>query len=494
MKFKNYIYSSVFLLMVQFVCAQQQQQPNILFIMLDDLGKEWVETYGAEEIETPNIDALAAGGMQFKNAWSMPQCTPSRVTLLTGQYPWRHGWINHYDVPRWGHGAHFDPEMNLSFATVMKDAGYVTCAAGKWQINDFRLQPDVMNDHGFDEYCMWTGAEGGNEKLSQERYWDPYIHTKAGSKTYKGKFGEDIFTDFIIDFMSKNKDKPMMVYYPMCLPHGPLVTTPAEPNVNSKMDKHRAMVRYTDIMLKKLIDALEELNIRDNTIIVWTTDNGTSGSIIGKRNGRLVRGGKTYLTENGVNAPFIVNCPGKVPSGVVTDALIDFTDIFPTFVELSGGKTKKMGDGSSFAPLILGKANDSPRAWTMALGSRAARLENGRVKNVFTFRDRVIRTKKYKAYINTQKRIYELIDVENDFEESRNLMGYHNPKVARTLAMFQRIVDDLPDIDAQPKYKKLKKSFYDIDPTELEKRVAQDKSKGSKSPKVNSKKKIDKNE
>ena len=78
-----------------------KQKPNILFIMLDDLGKEWISCYGAEDIETPNIDALAAGGMKFNNAYSMPQCTPSRATLLTGKYPWRNGYVNHWDVPRW---------------------------------------------------------------------------------------------------------------------------------------------------------------------------------------------------------------------------------------------------------------------------------------------------------------------------------------------------------------------------------------------------------
>ena len=80
----------------------KKQKPNIIFILLDDLGKEWISQYDADDIETPNIDLLAKEGMQFNNAWSMPQCTPSRVTFLTGQYPFRHGWVNHYDVPRWG--------------------------------------------------------------------------------------------------------------------------------------------------------------------------------------------------------------------------------------------------------------------------------------------------------------------------------------------------------------------------------------------------------
>ena len=90
-----------------FSVQASKQKPNILFIMLDDLGKEWISCYGAEDIETPNIDALAAGGMKFNNAYSMPQCTPSRATLLTGKYPWRNGYVNHWDVPRWGIG-YFD--------------------------------------------------------------------------------------------------------------------------------------------------------------------------------------------------------------------------------------------------------------------------------------------------------------------------------------------------------------------------------------------------
>ena len=464
-----------------------KKKPNILFIMLDDMGKEWVETYGAEEIETPNIDKLAEGGMQFSNAWSMPQCTPSRVTLLTGQYPWRHGWINHFDVPRWGHGAHFDPKMNPSFARVMQSAGYTTCAAGKWQINDFRLQPNAMNEHGFDEYAMWTGAEGGNEKASKERYWDPYIHTKEGSKTYKGQFGEDVFTDFIIDFMKENKEKPMMIYYPMCLPHGPLVSTPAEPNVTSKMDKHKAMVRYTDVMLKKLIDALEELKIRDNTIIVWTTDNGTGGNITGTMNGRKVRGGKTFLTENGVNAPFIVNCPGKVPAGIKTNALMDFSDILPTFTELGGATidNKYKTDGKSFAPLILGDTLDSSRDWTMALGSRAATLENGRVKNIYVFRDRAIRNKRFKAFVNTEQKINEIFDLINDVEEVNNLIDSKNPEVKKALKLFEKVVKELPSEDGQPKYTKLEGSLYDVEIEVLQKQHKGDRKKGNHSPKPN---------
>lgn len=458
--------------------------PNILFILVDDLGKEWVSTYGADDVRTPNADKLAATGMTFRNAYSMPQCTPSRVALLTGQYPWRNGWINHYDVPRWGHGAQFDPEKYITFARVMKSAGYVTCAAGKWQINDFRIQPDIMVQHGFDEYCMWTGGEGGNVKVSNRRYWNPYIHTREGSKTYPGKFGDDIFTDFIITFMKKHRDQPMMIYYPMCLTHVPFTTTPLEPDVKGKTEKHKAMVRYADFLLGKLIASLDSLGIRENTIVFWTTDNGTTHSMTGHRNGWAIRGGKTYLTENGINAPFIVNCPGTVPGGKITDALVDFPDMLPTFAELGGANIPEGDtiDGKSFAPLILGEKDDSPRKWIMALGSHPSSIRNDRVVNYFPFRDRVIRDKKYKAYIDTTKVIYELYDLSSDPGERNNLLNSDVPEVKKALGKFNEVLQTLPEEDANPKYTKLKKSFYDIPVNALNRLSKKESREPNKSP------------
>ena len=457
---------------------------NLVFILLDDLGKEWVSVYGAEDIETPVIEKLASEGMLFSNAYSMPQCTPSRVALLTGQYPWRNGWINHYDVPRWGHGAHFDPDEYPGVARIMKEAGYVTCAAGKWQVNDFRLDPEVMVKHGFDEYCMWTGAEGGNLKASQERYWNPYIHTREGSRTYEGEFGEDIFSDFIIGFMKRHRDEPMMIYYPMCLPHGPLTATPLEPEVKGKMDKHKAMVRYTDFILGKLLKAMEDLEIRDHTIIFWTTDNGTAGNITGNRMGRAVSGGKTFLTENGINAPFVVNCPGLVPQGVITDALTDFTDILPTFAALGGGRLPEehVIDGHSLARLILGETKDLPRKWILGMGSHPAMLRQGRVVPAFTFRDRAVRDKQFKAYVDSGKRITELYDIQNDPWEELNLAAEEREDVRQAMDKFNRIVDNFPDVDAGPRYTTLSGSIYDIPPEELNKRARKAKLKPNKSP------------
>jgi arylsulfatase A-like enzyme len=342
--------------------------PNLVFIMVDDLGPEWISSYGGEGIETPNIDKLAQGGMSFSNAYSMPQCTPTRVTLLTGQYPFRHGWTNHWDVPRWGAGCHFDPEHNISVARLLREAGYATAIAGKWQINDFRVQPDILDRHGFDEWSVWTGGEGGNP-VSNERYWDPYVYTsKSGSRTYAGEFGPDIFNDFLTDFIERHRDRPMFLYYPMALTHGPLVSTPHEPFAESKLEKHKAMVRYTDYLVGRLVKALDDSGVRSNTIVIFTTDNGTAGGIHGSLNGRPVRGGKGKLTENGPKQPFIVNGPGLVPAGALTGELTDFSDLLPTFCELAGAPLPQgvQLDGKSIAGVILGKRRAGPRDWILA--------------------------------------------------------------------------------------------------------------------------------
>jgi arylsulfatase A-like enzyme len=455
-----------FALFVQMVIAEQatKQKPNILFIMLDDLGKEWISCYGAEDIETPNIDALAAGGMKFNNAYSMPQCTPSRATLLTGKYPWRNGYVNHWDVPRWGVG-YFDwrPKENTTFARLMKDLGYKTCAAGKWQINDFRIEPQAMKKHGFDDWAMWTGWEAGNPP-SGERYQDPYINTPAGSKTYKGKFGPDIYTDHIIQFMKEYKEDPMCLYLPMALPHTPLVVTPDEPDASSKLDRHKAMVRYIDKLIGKLVKALEELAIRDHTILIFTTDNGSTGSITGTLNGTKVQGGKSKEKESGICAPFIVNCPGLVPAGKETNALTDFSDLLPTFVELGGGNIPEdlVVDGKSIAPLILGKEKDSKRKWIMALGFGKGKLDEEGVRGRDDFISRVIRDKHFKVWVSNKKEIVRLHDLMEDPWEQTNLFQSKKPEHRKAIHKFEKVLASLPGKDARPLYTPRAKNMWDI--------------------------------
>ena len=443
----------------------EREKPNIIFVLVDDLGKEWIETCGAD-IHTPNINSLAEQGVYFERAYSMPQSTPSRAALLTGQYPYRSGWINHFDVPRWGHGASFDKDCNPSFPKHLKAAGYTTCIAGKWQLNDFRLQPNVMNELGFDEYCMWTGAELGNEAVSEKRYWDPYIHTKEGSKTYEGQFGPDIYSDFIVDFMKANKKKPFFVYYPMTLTHTPFVHTPAEPNAKTNYEKHCAMVRYTDYIIGKLLRAVKEQGLSKNTYLIFTTDNGTVSTAVGRRGDVYVRGGKTFLSENGINAPMFVIGPG-VKKGSVSSALVDFTDVYPTLLELAGAKYDKSEiDGVSFADVIKGKRT-SVKQFALSMGSHPALIgEDDRVKSTKEFRDRVIIGEQYKIYLTCQRTINRIYDLNADPYETKNLVDDENI-FKEVSVIFADKIKSLPLKDASPKYNKLKHSPYNGDAAEL---------------------------
>ena len=431
-----------------------QRPPNILLVLVDDLGKEWVGCYGGEGITTPHIDRLAAEGMLFENAYCMPQCTPTRVTLLTGQYPYRHGWVNHWDVPRWGGGCSFDPQRNPSVARLLRDAGYATAAAGKWQIDDFRQEPEAMEAAGFDEYCMWTGFETG-VPASRNRYSDPYLHTRDGSRSRPGKFGPDLFVDFLIDFMQRHRDQPQFLFYPMVLTHGPLVATPLEPNAETPLDRHRAMVRYTDHLLGRLLAALERLQLRDQTIVVWTTDNGTSKGISGVRHGRPVRGGKGETTENGVCVPLIASAPGMVPAGVRTDALVDFTDFLPTLGELAGAEipAPETIDGHSFKQLLLGQRSDGPRSWILSMGGKnQARLTDAGVENKFWFRDRVLRDKRFKLYVGPDRQPLRLVDLQNDPEEKADVRQRNDAETQAAWATLTSVIPSFPGRDNDPIY------------------------------------------
>lgn len=359
-------------------------------------------------------------------------------------------------MPRWGAGGHFDARRNTSFANVLRDAGYATCAAGKWQIDDFRVEPDAMNEAGFDDWCMWTGAEGQN-RPSNNRYWDPYINIKGqGSRTHSGKFGPDVYCDHLIDFIGKHKGMPMLLYFPMALTHGPLTTTPDNKDAKGKRHLFAGMVRYTDKLVGRLVAALDDAEIREETIIIFTTDNGTGGNR-NTRLGRVVRGGKSKMSEqNGTAMPFIVNCPSTVPSGVVSDALVDFTDMLPTFAELGGGTlpTGREVDGESFAPLILGKSKDGPRMWIMSMGGGPAVLRGGRVVPKLAYDDRVLRDKRFKLWIDTERKPTKLFDLIADPWEEHNLIDSEDPAAIAARERLTAVAATFPKKDGAPIYDK----------------------------------------
>ncbi|MGI9472857.1 MAG: sulfatase-like hydrolase/transferase [Rubripirellula sp.] len=362
-------------------------RPNIILIVVDDMGRDWVSCYGAEN-QTPNIDRLATQGVRYETAWCMPVGTPTRVTMLTGQYPFRHRWTRHGDAPR-RDGGGLSSTRFTTFARVLQDNGYATAIGGKWQINDLSVQPDALRKHGFDEHCVWTGADPvspersnpardapkrsapkhGVPKLGAPKHDVPKLgapesetqvgrgHILTNGHAENVSDGSDSINRFLIDFIQRHKStQPFLVYYPMLLARSPQTTTPLlEGNPSDvKETLFATNVRRADQLVGRLIATVDQLGISKNTLVVFTSDNGSA--VAGTLGGIPFEKGKGRKADLGAHVPFIVRAPFLSPGHRISRDLIDATDLFPTFLDLANA-TCPPGvalDGRSFEPSLRG--------------------------------------------------------------------------------------------------------------------------------------------
>lgn len=401
---------------------QDRRKPNFILFLVDDLGRDWVSCYGASH-RTPNIDRFAGQGVRFATAWSTPICTPTRVELLTGRYPFRTGWTDHCDVPRWG-GKGLDWDRETTFARLLRDTGYATAITGKWQVNDFRRHPDALQQHGFDEHCMWTGFETGNP-ASAHRYSNPFLQINGDRKTHEGKYGPDIVNDFARGFLRRHKDRPFLLYYPAILTHGPNEPTPdnqSAPPAGQK-DLFAGMVTYMDKLFGKLIAEVDGLGLSDNTCVVFTTDNG-SPPTPGTLHGVPCPPGKGRITDLGSHVPFVVRAPWLARKARVSDDLIDFTDVFPTIAELAGiSLPKRLAlDGGSLIGSLTGTATGK-RKWIYS--QRGA--------------NRTVRDNRFK--LNSDGSLY---DLAADPFEKNDLRASGDPDVAQGCATLRTVLKSFP--------------------------------------------------
>ncbi len=360
---------AIVVLLVALPC-HAADKPNIVFILADDVGREVLGCYGGSSYRTPNLDRLAATGAKFEHCYSMPVCHPTRVTLLTGRYP------RHLGSPKWG--SFPKQSEKQTFAHVAKDAGYATAVAGKWQICLMKDDLDHPRRLGFDEWSVFGWHEGA-------RYHEPMIYQNGAIRTdTAGKYGPDLYVDYLVDFMRRNKEKPFLAFYSMALCHD--VTDDIGEAVpygsRGRYDNFKEMAEMMDVEVGRLVKGIDDLGIRDNTLILFTTDNGTAGrsklsalengkfvyeNVVSRFNGEDIPGGKGDLTDWGTRVPAIANWPGVIKSGQTLNDLIDFSDVLPTFAELIGG-TLPAGvqlDGHSFSGLLT-NGTRSPRTWAYA--------------------------------------------------------------------------------------------------------------------------------
>ncbi|MGB7325866.1 MAG: sulfatase-like hydrolase/transferase [Rubripirellula sp.] len=359
---------SILLILLFGVCWSQANAgapPNIVLIMADDVGIEGLGCYGGVSYRTPALDGLARDGVRFTHAYSQPLCTPTRVQLMTGKY-------NHRN---WKYFGTLDPD-ETTFGHRMKDAGYATAIFGKWQLQSYdppnfpgadkrRGTGMYAKDAGFDEYALFH-ALGTEDKGS--RYANPtMLEGNAGEtgelKTYSGKFGEDIWVEKTIDFLVRHRDQPAFVYYPMALPHWPFVPTPnsddwdpAKP-VTESLEYAADMIEYMDTAIGNLIAGMESEGLRENTVVIFYSDNGTHLDVSSRlSDGRTINGGKGLTLQTGIHVPLIVSWPGHIKPAVV-DTLVDASDFMPTLLELAGGElpADAVCDGVSFAGQLVGQ-------------------------------------------------------------------------------------------------------------------------------------------
>ncbi|NNE92480.1 MAG: sulfatase-like hydrolase/transferase, partial [Verrucomicrobiales bacterium] len=330
---KHRLFSILALLFGSATAVVAAERPNVIVIMADDIGYENLSCYGSEVYETPHLDKLAASGMMFNHAHSQPICTPSRVQIMTGIY-------NNRNYIKFGL---LDPEAH-TFGHAMKAAGYDTMVAGKWQLLGGFEGPV---NFGFDKYCLWQLTR------RPSRYPNPGLEIDGKERDFKnGEFGPDVVTDYINDYISAHKDagKPFFIYYPMIAPHWPFVPTPDHPDWDPTLwrDKKNepggyrdqkywdAMVRHTDKMVGKVVDHLEKEGLRENTLVMWTGDNGTYTGVTSKFKGEDYKGDKGSPKDAGTHVGFIASWPAKIKAGRVVDDLVDLSDVFPTIVEAAG--------------------------------------------------------------------------------------------------------------------------------------------------------------
>lgn len=304
----------------------------------------------------------------------------------------------------------------VTFGQLLQANGYATCIAGKWQLGK---ESDSPQHFGFAHSCLWQHMAGAYASDGADsRYANPVMEYNGSTVEYSQReFGPDVACDYIIDFLRKNEQKqPFLVYYPMILTHCPFVPTPDSNDWNAERSKtyngnpayFSDMVSYTDKLVGRLLNELDRLGLTDNTLIIFTGDNGTDRTVTSQFNGKPYPGGKGKTIDSGVHVPLIISCPGGL-KGCVNNNLIDFTDFLPTLCEAASVSIPDsiQLDGKSFYPQLLGKQTEV-REWVYCW--YAPRDVDDKKAQVFA------RNHQYKLY-----RSGEFYNVSQDFEEKHPL-------------------------------------------------------------------------
>jgi arylsulfatase A-like enzyme len=412
--------------------AGERKLPNIIFILADDAGLGDFGCYGGKAVPTPNIDRLAKEGMRFTSAYSgSAVCAPSRSVLMTGK-----------------HTGHCTRRANASkngliplgadeitVATLLKRHGYATGGFGKWGLGNPGTT-GVPERQGFDLFY------GYYDQTHAHNYFPAFLIRNSkeeplpGGNGVSGKAGKgtaytpDLILKETLAFIEKNKDRPFYIHAAWTLPHGNFEIPSDAPFTNrpwpQAVKNHAAMLARLDADVGRLMQKLKDLGLDENTLVIFSSDNGAEGPGLTTFNSTAgLRGKKRSLHEGGVRAPFIARWPGKIKAGITSDLLTSHVDFLATACDLAGAAIPKQTDGISIAPTLLGKEESHRHEflyWEIYEGPSPFQ--------------QAVRLADWKGYRTALKSPLELYDLRKDPAEASNIAGDHADIVRRIEAIM----------------------------------------------------------
>jgi arylsulfatase A-like enzyme len=420
--------------------AAAAERPNIVIIFTDDQGYGDLGCFGSKTIRTPRIDQLAKDGTRFTSFYAQIVCGPSRSALLTGRYPVRSlGWSM--------------PADEITVGERLKAAGYRTGCIGKWDVSNRAAIPDRMpNAQGFDYYYGTLGANDSGRVVFHEN------NTRVGQTADMASLTK-LYTDKGIAFLKRNREKPFFLYLAHTMVHSVIGASP-EFQGKSKGGLYADTVEELDFHTGRLLDAIDELGLRDNTLVIFTTDNGPwnnlKQALRKKHNGQIawgssgpLREGKGSTYEGGLRVPCIARWPGHVPAGRTSDAIFATIDFLPTFGHLAGFDvpTDRIIDGVDQTDLLLGKSETGRKDYFYFCKGEMHAVRKGNWKLVLPGR------KKFYGYVKDKgSQNAELYDLQADIGEKKNVAAAH-PEIVEALQKYAKALP-LPDKPYDPRIRR----------------------------------------
>jgi arylsulfatase A-like enzyme len=448
----------VLLLLACSVANAADRPPNFVIIFTDDQGYADVGCYGSPDIRTPRLDAMAAEGMKFTSFYAQPICGPSRAALMTGCYPMR--------VAERGNTKEVHPILHsneITIAEILKTKAYATACFGKWDLAKHAQEGFFMDlfptRQGFDYFF---GTPTSNDKIVNLYRNEELIEPNADMATLTRRY-----TDEAIDFMRKHKEQPFFVYIPHTMPHTRLDASPQFKGM-SKRGLFGDVIEEIDFNVGRVLDAVTEMGLVDNTYVIFTTDNGpwliknsdhADGRLPGDHGGSAgpLRSGKASTFEGGVRVPCIVWGPGRVPAGKTCDSIASTLDMLPTLASLAEAETPtdRVIDGEDIRHLFHGEFEKATadKAHYYYLRVHLQAVRQGKWKLHLPRDAEPIGAAPFSrnTHIPPADRIGFnapfLVDLEQDLGESTNVADSHPQVTQRLLGLAEAMREDLGDYD-----------------------------------------------